>query len=371
MKKIASSIALLCAAFCAAAQSVQEADWGFTKFNEPVKLFTLKNSRVMTAKISNYGAVLVQLNVPDRNGKFGDVVLGYPNVKGYESPDNPYFGAVVGRYGNRIAGAKFEIDGVEYKLPKNDGENCLHGGAVGFNKKLWNAKTEVGKDSVSLILTCKSADGEQGFPGNLDVCVTYTLTNKNELIINYKAKTDKPTHCNLTNHSYFNLAGEGRGNILRHEVTINADKYTPVDSSLIPTGIEEVKGTPFDFRRPKEIGSRIESDNKQLRYGGGYDHNFVLNKKSPNEMSFAARVYEPTSGREMTVYTTEPGLQFYVGNFLDALKGKNGHVYRYRYGMCMETQHFPNSPNEEDFPSTLLKPGQEYNTTTKFVFKHD
>lgn len=367
MKKIIT-LAILGAISFVNAQSVQESDWGKTKFGEAVKLYTLKNDKGMIVKLSSYGAALVQLWVADRNGKFDDIVLGYDDVTGYEN-DEPNFGAFIGRYGNRIAKAKFEIDGKEYKLPVNDNGNCLHGGTVGFKKKLYTAKTNLTKDSASVTFFGKSPDGDQGFPGNLDYSVTYTLTNNNELIINYKATTDKPTHVNLTNHSYFNLKGEGRGNILSHEITINADRFTEVDEVLIPTGKNvKVEGTPFDFRKPNPIGLRITEDDEQLEYGGGYDHNFVLNQKKAGEMSFVARAYEAETGRQMELYSTEPGVQFYVGNFMEDMKGKGGKTYRYRYGFCMETQHFPDSPNQEDFPSTLLRPGEKYDTTTIFRF---
>jgi len=363
-------ISIICASVALStlqAQSIKVSDWGKTKNGEEVKLFTLKNANNMVVKIMNYGAVITSISVPDRNGKFDDIVLGFDNFDDYSKSD--YFGAVVGRYGNRIAGGKFSIDGKEFTLPQNNGKNTLHGGIVGFDKRIWTSETSTDTTAATLKLNLVSQDGDQGFPGTLNVTVTYTLNNANELIVNYKATTDKPTVCNLTQHSYFNLLGAGNGNVLNHEVTINADKFTPVDEALIPTGrLKNVESTPFDFRKPKMVGSRIEFDDDQLKVGGGYDHNWVLNQKSPKEMTFAARAYEPISGREMIVMTTEPGIQFYGGNFLNGVRGKGNKAYNYRYGMCFETQHFPDSPNQEKFPSTILRPEETYSTTTIFKF---
>ncbi len=369
MKKYIIALTAACAALsCATAQSVTSIDWGKTDSGQNVKLFTLKNKNGITVKVSDYGAIITAIETPDRHGKFADITLGFDKFEDYKKSD--YFGAVVGRYGNRIAGGEFSLDGNDYKLPQNNGDNCLHGGIVGFDKKVWSAQSSTTPDAAVLKLSLLSPDGDQGFPGNLKVAVTYTLNNQNELIVNYKATTDKPTVCNLTQHSYFNLLGAGNGNILNHELTINADKFTPVDSELIPTGdLEEVEGTPFDFRKPKTIGSRIEFDDKQLKRGSGYDHNFVINQKKPGEMTFAARAYEPVSGREMIVSTTEPGVQFYCGNFLKGVRGKKGKAYNYRYGFCLETQHFPDSPNQDEFPSTVLRPGETYDTTTVFKFQ--
>ncbi len=351
------------------AQSVKVSDFGQTKDGVPVKEYTLKNSKGTIVKIINFGAVIRELWVADRNGKFEDVVLGFDKISDYETI-SPYFGAVVGRYGNRIADGKFSLDGKQYHLPKNNnGTSCLHGGDVGFDKKVWGAETSKNDDSVSLKLSMTSPDGDQGFPANLNVVVTYTLNNRNELIVNYKATTDAPTVCNLTNHSYFNLAGAGNGNILNHELTINADRYTVVDKNLIPTGeLRDVTGTPFDFRQPKTVGSRIEFDDEQLKLGLGYDHNFVLNKGAPKDLSFAARVYEPISGREMIITTQEPGVQFYCGNVLMGEVGKGMKKYHYRYAIVLETQHFPDSPNQKSFPSTVLRPNELYDTTTVFKF---
>ncbi len=370
MKKYTLTLFALATAGLCFAQSVKESDFGKTKDGELVKEYTLKNNKGTEAKIITYGAIIRELWVADRNGKKDDVVLGFDNMQSYETI-SPYFGAVVGRYGNRIGDGKFSIDGTEYNLPKNNnGVACLHGGNVGFDKKVWKAQTKVSDNAVSVILSVVSPDGDQGFPGNLKATVTYTLNNNNELIMNYKATTNKPTVCNLTNHSYFNLAGAGKGTILNHELTINADKFTVVDKNLIPTGeLRDVTDTPFDFRQPKAIGSRIEFDYKQLKLGKGYDHNFVLNKTAEKAMDFAIRLYEPISGREMLVYTQEPGVQFYCGNVLQGEKGKDGKIYHYRYGLALETQHFPDSPNQKSFPSTTLRPNEVYDTTTIFKFQ--
>lgn len=370
MKKYLSIMAALALPLLAAnAQSIKESDFGKTKDGFDVKEFVLKNKKGTTVKIINYGAIIRELWVADRNGKMADVVLGFDKLSDYETK-SPYFGAVVGRYGNRIADGKFSIDGKDFQLPKNNnGVACLHGGKVGFDKKIWKAETQTTPDAAILKLTVISPDGDQGFPGNLKASVTYTLNNRNELIMDYSATTDKPTVCNLTNHSYFNLAGAGNGNILNHEMTMAADKLTVVDENLIPTGeLRDVTGTPFDFRQPKTVGSRIEADDAQLKTGKGYDHNFVLTKKSPKELSFAIRLYEPVGGREMLVYTQEPGVQFYSGNVLQGEVGKEGKKYFYRYGLALETQHFPDSPNQKDFPSTLLRPNEEYKTRTVLKF---
>jgi aldose 1-epimerase len=346
------------------AASVKKQPFGKTQAGKPVELYTLTNSKGVAAAITNYGGIITSLKVPDRAGKMGDVVLGHASVEGYLK-NAPYLGALIGRYGNRIGKAKFALNGVEYKLPKNDGENTLHGGLKGFDKVLWTAK-EVPN---GLELTYLSKDGEEGFPGNLSVTVVYTLSDDNELKIDYSATTDKDTVVNLTNHAYFNLAGEGEGDILGHHMQIHADRFTPVDAGLIPTGeLKPVAGTPFDFLKPHAIGARISDPDEQLKLGGGYDHNFVLNRKGAG-MELAARVVEPKSGRVLEVLTTEPGVQFYSGNFLDGtIKGKGGKVYQKRYAFCLETQHFPNSPNQPAFPSTELKPGQRYHTTTIYKF---
>jgi len=342
--------------------------FGKTPDGTPVELYTLTNANGLEAKITNYGGIVVSLLVPDRDGKPGDVVLGYETLEEYIE-NNPYFGTLVGRYGNRIARGKFTLEGIEYTLAQNDGENHLHGGPKGFDKVVWKADAVRSKKSVGLKLTYLSKDGEEGYPGNLSVTVVYTLTNDNELKIEYTAVTDKVTIVNLTHHGYFNLAGAGLGDILGHELMIKADRFTPVDKGLIPTGeLRSVKGTPMDFTQAVAIGARIDQAAEQLVLGGGYDHNWVLNN-GDGSLALAARVYEPTTGRVMEVYTTEPGIQFYSGNFLDgSITGKGGKVYEYRYGFCLETQHFPDSPNKPDFPSTVLKPGETYTTTTIYTF---
>jgi len=338
-----------------------------TTDGEPVELYTLTNYKGMEARIMTYGGTVISLKVPDRNGKIGDIVLGYETLDGYLK-NNPFFGSIVGRYGNRIGKASFTLNGKQYSLQKNNGENTLHGGVKGFDKVVWKAKEVNTVNGSGLSLTYLSKDGEEGFPGNLSVTVVYTLTNNNELKIDYSATTDKTTVVNLTHHSYFNLAGEG--DILKHELMINAGKFTPVDSGLIPTGeLRPVKGTPMDFIKPAVIGARIDQQDEQLSFGKGYDHNWVLNATKAGGLAFAARVYEPTSGRVMEVFTTEPGIQFYSGNFLDgSITGKGGQVYKHRSGLCLETQHFPDSPNKPAFPSTVLRPGQRYRTTTVHRF---
>jgi aldose 1-epimerase len=341
--------------------------WGNTKSGEAVQLYTLKNAKGAEATVTTYGARLVTLKVPDKAGKFDDVVLGFDNLDGYlRTPPPPFFGATVGRYGNRIAAGRFKLDGVTYTLAKNNGANHLHGGNIGFDKVMWTAKPG---DGASVVLTYLSKDGEEGYPGNLTATVTYTLTDNNELRIAYSATTDKDTVVNLTNHSYFNLAGQGEGDILEHVVMINADRFTPVDKGLIPTGeLKNVDGTPFDFRKPTPIGDRIDAKDPQIAIGNGYDHNFVLNRAGPS-LELAARVTDPKTGRVMEVLTTEPGLQLYTGNFLDgSLKGVGGKVYPRRSAFCMETQHFPDSPNEPSFPSTTLQAGGQYHTETVYRF---
>jgi aldose 1-epimerase len=336
---------------------------------DSIKLYTLKNSAGMEVKISNYGATVTSIVTADRNGKMADIALGYNDVSGYmNAVDKPYFGSIVGRYGNRIAKGKFTIDGKEYSLATNNGENHLHGGVIGFDKVVWDAEV-AGQHAVTFRYLAK--DGEEGYPGNLKIAVTYTLTNDNELKIDYLATTDQKTPVNLTNHTYFNLKGEGEGDILGHELMLNAKGMTPVDRGLIPTGkIVPVADTPFDFTKAKAIGRDIGKTDQQLEYGGGYDHNFVLDKAGKaGEMTLAARVYEPTTGRFMEVFTEEPGIQFYCGNFLDGrLKGKAGKIYVYRGGFCLETQHYPDSPNQPNFPSTILKPGETYRTKTIYRF---
>jgi len=336
----------------------------------PVDEVTLKNSHGVELHAISYGGIITSLKVPDRAGKPGDIVLGFDKPESYwADPPPPFFGAIVGRYGNRIGKGKFTLDGKPYSLATNNGVNHLHGGNKGFDKVLWAIATKDAPEGSQAIFSRTSKDGEEGYPGNLQVRVTYTLTEKNELIVDYHATTDKATPVNLTQHSYFNLAGEGSGDILGHQLTIDADRYTPVDDTLIPTGeLAPVQGTPFDFRQPTAIGARIDQDNPQLKNGKGYDHNWVLTRKGTG-LQHAARLTDPKSGRTMDVATTEPGLQFYSGNFLDGtIKGKAGHVYAHRSGLCLETQHFPDSPNKPNFPSTILQPGKAYESRTVFTF---
>jgi aldose 1-epimerase len=341
--------------------------WGKTKTGEAVELYTLKNAKGAEATITTFGARVVTLKMSDKAGKFDDIVLGFDNLDGYlQTPPPPYFGATIGRYANRIARGKFKLDGTTYTLAKNNGANQLHGGNIGFDKVAWTANPG---DGASIAMTYLSKDGEEGYPGNLTATVTYTLADNNELQIVYSATTDKDTVVNLTNHSYFNLAGQGEGDILGHVVMINADRFTPVDKGLIPTGkLEKVDGTPFDFRKPTPIGDRIDAKDSQIALGMGYDHNFVLNRTG-SSLELAARVTEPKTGRVVEVLTTEPAMQFYTSNFLDgSLKGVGGKVYPRRSAFCMETQHFPDSPNEPSFPSTTLKAGGHYHTETVYRF---
>jgi aldose 1-epimerase len=348
--------------------SVARAAFGRTPDGQAVELFTLTNARGTEVRAINYGGIIVSLRVPDRAGRLGDVVLGHDTLEGYlKAP--AYFGCIVGRYGNRIAKGAFTLDGRTYHLATNNGPNHLHGGTRGFDKVVWKADPIEGADGVGVVFTYTSPDGEEGYPGNLKVRVTYTLTDRDELAFEYFATTDKATPVNLTQHSYFNLAGEGTRDVLDHRLTIDADRFTPVDATLIPTGeLAPVAGTPFDFRPPAAIGARIGQKDEQLVRGRGYDHNFVLNRKGPG-LARVIRVAEPTTGRVMEVSTTEPGVQFYSGNFLDgSITGKAGHVYRHRYGLCLETQHFPDSPNHPSFPSTILRPGEEYRSKTVLAF---
>jgi aldose 1-epimerase len=347
--------------------NVKKEAYGKMPDGTPVDLYTLTNANGMQAGIITYGGIVVSLTAPDRNAKYADVVLGMDSLAGYQA-EAAFFGALIGRYGNRIGGGHFTLNGKTYQLPKNDGDNTLHGGAKGFDKHVWTAKEVSREGGPSVELSYVSKDGEEGFPGTLISKVVYTLTNKNELNIDYTATTDKDTVVNLTNHSYFNLAGQGEGDILQHQVTIYADNFTPVDKGLIPTGqIKPVKGTPFDFTIATAIGARIGQQDEQLVFGKGYDHNWVLNPGSG--MKKAAEVYEPKSGRVMEVLTMEPALQFYTGNFLDGtIKGKGGMPYPRRGAFCMETQHYPDSPNKPSFPSTMLKPGQTYHTATMYRF---
>jgi len=339
--------------------------------SDEFQTFTLSNSQGMKVKITNVGGHIMSIQLPDKNGNLTDVVLGYDSAKDYVGGKG-FYGSTVGRYGNRIAKGKFTLDGKEYKLSINNGVNTLHGGPGGFHNVTWNGEEVSTHEGKGVQLTYLSKDGEEGYPGNLNVKVVFSLSDSNELKIQYEATTDKPTVVNLTNHSYFNLSGEGSGDILNEEIMINADKFVPVDTTLIPLGdLRPVQGTPFDFTTPHKIGERINADNDQLKAGGagaGYDHCFVLNKKEGNELSLAAKVSDPASGRKMEVWTTEPGIQFYTGNFLNGAPGKGGKPYNYRGGFCLETEHFPDSPNQPSFPSTVLKPGDTYKSTTIYEF---
>ena len=355
-----------------ASLSVLAQPFGRTDDGKAVNVYRLMNDRGMTLRTMSYGGIVLSLRVPDREGRFEDVVLGYDHLADYEE-ESPYFGAIVGRYGNRIEAGRFELDGETYELATNNGPNHLHGGVEGFDKKVWEARPFVDEEEgAGIVFSYTSPAGEEGYPGRLEVEVTYTLTNENEVIFDYRATTNEATPVNLTQHSYFNLAGEGDGDVLGHHLRLHADRFTPVDSELIPTGeLRSVTGTPLDFTEEKPIGARINADHPQVTYGQGYDHNFVLNREGAEEDALvpAARVYEPESGRVMEVHTTEPGVQFYSGNFLDgSLTGKSGASYERRYGFALETQHFPNSPNEPSFPSTILRPGETYHTRTIYKF---
>ena len=356
------------AAGAAALAHVQKAPFGHTAEGKSVDVYTLTNKNGVEARIMTFGATLVSLKVPDKNGHMGDVVLGFDKLDPYLA-GVPYFGATIGRYGNRIAGGSFVLDGVTYQLPKNNGPNSLHGGDKGFDKRVWSAKPFETKKGPGLRLAYVSADGEEGYPGQLTAHVTYRLRNNNTLSIDYGATTTKPTVVNLTNHTYFNLTGDPQHDILGHLLAINADKFTPVDATLIPTGeLAAVAGTPFDFRQATAIGARIDADNEQIKFGPGYDHKWVLVKPKPGAMTTAAVLSDPESGRVMEIKTTEPGLQFYSGNFLDGKPSGQGTVFNHRTGLCLETQHFPDSPNRPSFPSTTLRPGRTYTSHTVLIF---
>ena len=346
--------------------SITKRDYGTTADGQKVEQYTLKNSSGLQVDIITYGGRITSLKTPDKNGAFENVVLGFDNLAQYEK-DNPFFGALIGRYGNRIGGAKFSLNDKPYQLAKNDGDNNLHGGVKGFDKKVWEAKTEERPTTASLVLTYISPDGEEGFPGTLTTTVTYTLYNDSSLEVLYEATTDKTTVVNLTQHAYFNLSGDFSNTILDHELEILADYYLPVDKGLIPTGqLEPVEGTPFDFRTPKVIGQDIAKENTQLQLGGGFDHCWVLNDQQAGFRKVAA-AYHPGSGRYLEVFTDEPGIQFYSGNFLDGtLPASNGGTYPKRSGLCLETQHYPDSPNQSQFPSVTLEPGEKYNSKTTF-----
>jgi aldose 1-epimerase len=357
-------LALTFAAACTShPPQVTRALFGRLPDGRDVELFTVTNRHGIEVRAMTYGAIITSIKTPDRDGTFADIVLGFDSLSGYVA-GSPYFGAIVGRYANRIAGGRFTLDGVTYRLARNNGPNTLHGGERGFDKVLWSGEQFETDSTAGVTLRYESPDGEEGYPGTVRVAVTYTLTARNELVVDYDAETDKATPLNLSQHTYWNLHGDGRGDILDHVLTLNASAFTPVDSTLIPTGhIAPVEGTPFDFRRPTAIGARIGADDQQLRFGRGYDHNWVLDGAD------AARLEDPTTGRRLEIRTTEPGIQFYSGNFLDGtLEGKHGGAYAHRTGLCLETQHFPDSPNHANFPSTILRPGQRYSSRTTFVF---
>jgi aldose 1-epimerase len=345
--------------------AVGRAPFGTTANGDAVELFTLTNATGIEVRASSYGATLVSIRTPDREGRFADITLGFDSIDGYLARSR-FFGALVGRYANRIAGGRVAIDGQSYSLAVNSGTNHIHGGLKGFDKKVWRAEPFDRDGVAGVTLRYTSGDGEEGYPGTLNTTVTYSLTPRNELIVDYTATTDKPTIVNLTQHSYFNLAGEGNGDVLGHEVMLNADRFTPVDAAMIPTGeLADVAGTPFDFRTSTAIGARIDADHPQLKLARGYDHNFVVNGTG---LRLAARVVEPSSGRTLDVHTTEPGVQFYTGNNLSDAVGKGGHKYGPRSGFCLETQHFPDSPNKPQFPTTILRPADTFRSQTVFAF---
>ncbi len=389
-----ATILALAVALAPAGTGVTRAAFGTMPDGTSIEVFTIANARGIEVRAIEFGAIIVSLTVPDRNGRTADVVLGYDTLADYVSKNTPYLGGVVGRYANRIARGRFGLDGTEYKLATNNGPNHLHGGVTGFDKVAWSGDQIAGADGPGVAFTYTSRDGEEGYPGTLKVRVAYTLNDRNELTVDYHATSDKPTHVNLSQHSYFNLSG-GERSILDHTLMINAERFTPVDETLIPTGeLAPVAGTPLDFRKPTAIGARIEDKHVQLLRGRGYDHNFVLVRLPPSraerasaslaeafggggkpdttgdrDVAPAARLVDPVSGRTLDVATTEPGMQFYSGNFLDgSIKGKKGRVYAHRWGLCLETQHFPDSPNRPNFPSTILRPGVEYRSRTVFTF---
>ena len=366
---IVSGLWAICTCGCAmargAAEPIGKEVFGKTADGTQVDLYTLRNSKGAEARIINYGGIVVSLKMPDREGKLGDVVLGFDKLEDYLTR-NPFFGCIVGRYGNRIGNAKFSLAGKEYKLAANNGPNCLHGGLKGFDKKVWTARSFQGDHGPSLELKYTSPDGEEGFPGNLSVTATYTLTEDNALQLDFTATTDKETVLNLTQHSYFNLSG--KGSVLDYEMMIPADKFTPSDSTQIPTGeIRSVEGTPFDFRKPTKIGARINQDDEQLKFGSGYDHNFVTGKPA-GQVGLLARVYDPASGRVFEAFSSEPGFQFYTANHMSSVKGKGGATYNTREGFCIEPQHYPDSPNKPSFPAAALKPGETYRHTIIYKF---
>jgi aldose 1-epimerase len=370
-RKLSACILLILSTFALAIaqSSITQKPFGKTADGQNVDIYTLKNTNGMEARITNYGGIVVSLTAPDRRGKFADVTLGYNDLDTYMKPPFPYFGAIIGRYGNRIAKGRFTLNGVEYKLAVNNGENHLHGGIKGFDKVVWKASRRETAAGPALMLNYESKDGEEGYPGDLNVRVVYTLTNNNELKMEYTATTDKDTVLNLTNHAYFNLKGEGKGDILEHRLTLKANRFIPTDAGSIPTGeVRSVANTAFDFRSGVTIGARINADDEQLKFGNGYDHTFVINGR-PGRLRQAASVYEPTTGRVLEVWTTEPGVQLYTGNFLDgSVTGKSGKPYPRRSGFCLETQHYPDSPNKPNFPTTVLRKGATFHSITVYRF---
>lgn len=360
---------LLVAVALPAARSISVEDWGEAPSGERVQLYRLENASGAAVRVTTWGGTLVSIEVPDKSGKLGDVLLGFDSLEGYLG-EHPYFGTLVGRYGNRIAGGMFELDGKVYTLAVNNGPNALHGGIHGFDKRVWTGAPFQSADGVGLTLRYISPDGEEGYPGTLAVEVRYTWTDRNVLRIDYEATTDKPTVLNLTNHAYFNLKDAGASSVGEHSIQVDADHYNPVDETLIPaSGPAPVEGTPLDFRQPHKIGERIDADHQQIRFGGGYDHNFIIRRQTADGLERAARVAEPASGRILEAWTTEPAVQFYTGNFLDGtVKGKQGRAYQRRSAFCLETQHYPDSPNQPAFPSTALYPGDTYRSTTEYRF---
>ncbi len=347
--------------------NIAKTDFGTTKGGQSADLYTLTNARGHSVAITNYGGIITSLNVPDRDGKVGDVVMGFDSLRDYEEK-SPFFGCITGRYANRIAKGKFTLDGKTYTLAVNNGPNHLHGGKVGFDKKVWTAATRQEKGALVLELTHTSPDGDEGYPGALSARVTYTWTNDDTLRIDYAATTDKPTVVNLTNHTYFNLAGHDAGTALNHTLSLDASAFTPTDATAIPLGeIRPVAGTPFDFRSPHRLGERIDAEDEQIKFGGGYDHNFVVDGNA-GQLRDCALLADPATGRTLEVLTSEPGVQLYTANFLNGLRGKGGAVYRKRDAVCLETQHFPDSPNQPSFPSTVLRPGETYRSTTVWKF---